>query len=118
MMPSLDAQLSLPFGVRRIPITELGCSAGVGAVGLAAERLTAMVGSVLVLSVELSSHGVKVAEPSMTDMVANLLFGDAAAGAVLSTEKPGTGPQVLASQSTLVFLGRRIRGISTCACID
>lgn len=104
MMPSLDAhlieRLGLPSRARRIPITELGCSAGVGAVGLAAERLTASVGSVLILSVELSSPGVQIAEPSMTDMVANLLFGDAAAGTVLSTEKPGTGPQVLASQST------------------
>jgi len=73
----------------------------VGAVGLAAERLTASVGSVLILSVEISSPGIQIAEPSTTDMVANLLFGDAAAATVLSTEKPGTGPQVLASQSTL-----------------
>ncbi len=105
MMPSLDAQLierlGLPSQARRIPITELGCSAGVGAVGLAAERLTASVGSVLILSVEISSPGIQIAEPSTTDMVANLLFGDAAAATVLSTEKPGTGPQVLASQSTL-----------------
>jgi len=105
MMPSLDAQLidelGVPPHVRRIPITELGCSAGVGAVGLAAERLASSKGSALVLSVELSSPGVQIAEPSTTDMVANLLFGDAAASVLLSTERPGSGPEVLASQSTL-----------------
>lgn len=107
MMPSLDARLVARLGfspnVRRIPITELGCSAGVGAVGMASEALRGSPGGILVLSVELSSPGVQVAEPSTTDMVANLLFGDAAAGALLSTERPGSGPEILASQSMLWF---------------
>jgi alkylresorcinol/alkylpyrone synthase len=81
---------------------ELGCSAGVGAVGLAAEMLGGRSqNSILVVSVELSSPGLQSVDPSMTDMVANLLFGDAAAAVVLTTQASGRGPQVLASQSAL-----------------
>ncbi len=106
MMPSLDAHLINHLGlsptVRRIPITELGCCAGVGAVALAS-TLLAQVGSgtALVVTVELSTLGMQVAEPSMTDMVANLLFGDGAAAVVLAAENSGRGPEILASQSML-----------------
>ncbi len=107
MMPSLDAhlvgRLGLPATVRRIPLTELGCSAGVSAVGLAADLLaTTCTGYVLLVSVEVSSPSVQVAEPSMTDMIANLLFGDGAVGVVLTNRTTGAGPLVVASQSILL----------------
>lgn len=107
MMPSLDAhlvgRLGLPATVRRIPLTELGCSAGVSAVGLAADLLgTASARYVLLVSVEVSSPSVQVAEPSMTDMIANLLFGDGAVGVVLTNQTAGAGPLVVASQSILL----------------
>lgn len=107
MMPSLDAhlvgRLRLPATVRRIPLTELGCSAGVGAVGLAADLLgSRRAGYVLLVSVEVSSPSVQVAEPSMTDMIANLLFGDGAAGVVLTNQTTGSGPLVVASRSILL----------------
>jgi alkylresorcinol/alkylpyrone synthase len=118
MMPSLDAhlvgRLGLPSTVRRIPLTELGCSAGVSAVGLAADLLGATsTGNVLLVSVEVSSPSVQVAEPSMTDMIANLLFGDGAVGVVLTNRTTGAGPLVVASQSillptTLDHLGMRL----------
>jgi len=106
MMPSLEAHLGRHLGLspiaRRIPISELGCSAGVGAVGLAAELLaSASQRNVLLISVEICSPLVQIVEPSTTDVLANLLFGDAAAAAILSTETNGDGPQVLASQSCL-----------------
>lgn len=107
MMPSLDAhlvgRLGLPATVRRIPLTELGCSAGVSAVGLAADLLGATSsGYVLLVSVEVSSPSLQVAEPSMTDMIANLLFGDGAVGVVLTNQTTGAGPLVVASQSVLL----------------
>jgi alkylresorcinol/alkylpyrone synthase len=107
MMPSLDAhivgRLGLPPTVRRIPLTELGCSAGVSAVGLAADLLgSTSARYVLLVSVEVSSPSVQVAEPSITDMIANLLFGDGAAGVVLTNQTSGAGPRVVASQSVLL----------------
>jgi alkylresorcinol/alkylpyrone synthase len=107
MMPSLDAhlvgRLGLPATARRIPLTELGCSAGVTAVGLAADLLgTTRTGCVLLVSVEVSSPSTQVAEPSITDMIANLLFGDGAVGVVLTNQTSGAGPLVVASQSVLV----------------
>jgi alkylresorcinol/alkylpyrone synthase len=80
-----------------------------------ASTLLAQIGSgtALVVSVELSTLGMQVAEPSMTDMVANLLFGDGAAAAVLAAERSGRGPEMLASQSvlwpdTLDYLGMKL----------
>src|SRR5262249_50808188 len=60
LMPSLDAhlvnRLGLATHVRRIPITELGCSAGAAALGLGAELLRhARSGVVLLVSIELCS---------------------------------------------------------------
>jgi alkylresorcinol/alkylpyrone synthase len=118
MMPALDAHLGnslgLPSTVRRIPITELGCSAGVAAVGLASDLLaSSSQRNVLVASVEVCSPGVQISEPSTTDVLANILFGDAAAAAILTTEAPGRGPEVLGGQSrlwpeTLEHLGMRM----------
>jgi len=106
MMPSLDAHLvntlRLSATSRRIPITLLGCSAGVGALGLAAELLRPGEAQVaLVTSVELCSLCLQVAEPSPADVVGAILFGDGAAAAVIAAEPSGRGPELLASRSVL-----------------
>jgi alkylresorcinol/alkylpyrone synthase len=106
MMPSLDAhliaRLGLPATARRLPITELGCAAGVGGVALGAAMLEgSSARAALVVSVELSSLGLQLAEPAPTDMVANLLFGDGAAALVLARGASGGGPEILASRSVL-----------------
>lgn len=106
MLPSIDAhlltRLGLPATTRRVPITELGCSAGVGALGLAAELLDRRVpGRVVIVSVELSSFGVQMAEPSTTDMFANLLFSDGAAAVVVSGAARGVGPEIVATHTAL-----------------
>jgi alkylresorcinol/alkylpyrone synthase len=83
-------------------MTELGCCAGVAAVALATTLLTQTgSGTALVVSVELSTLGMQIAEPSTTDMFANLLFGDGAAAAVLSAERSPRGVEIIASQSVL-----------------
>jgi alkylresorcinol/alkylpyrone synthase len=118
MMPALEAHLCNSLGlsssIRRIPITELGCSAGVAAVGLASDLLTSSSQqNALIVSVEVCSPGVQTIEPSTTDVLANMLFGDAAAATMLTTEATGRGPEVLDSQSrlwpeTLDHLGMRM----------
>lgn len=105
MMPSIDAQLLGGLGlsktVRRIPLTELGCSAGVAALGISREMLIGSEGASLIVTVELSSLGVQLAEPSTADMFANLLFSDGAAAAVVSREERGFGPAIVASRTHL-----------------
>jgi len=87
VLPSVDAhlvdRLGLDPGARRVPITQLGCSAGVATLALAAELLVARGGRALVTCVEPSSLCVQADHPDPSDLVGNALFGDAGAAAVL-----------------------------------
>jgi alkylresorcinol/alkylpyrone synthase len=95
MMPSVDAhlvpRLGLRRSVRRIPITQLGCSGGVAALALASSLLARSGDeSALVIAVEPCSSCLQTAEPSASDIMGTILFGDAAAAVVLtSTATPG-----------------------------
>lgn len=107
MMPSVDARLINRLGLRtsarRIPITELGCSAGVAALGLGAELLRhARSGVVLVVSVELCSLCLQVTEPSPADIMGAILFGDGAAATVLSAGQAGVAPEIIGARSVLL----------------
>jgi len=107
MMPSLDAHLGHRIGInraaRRVPITELGCSAAVAAVGLAGELLHGEEdgGSALVISTELSSLCLHLTEPSISDVLGGLLFGDASASVVIAGTDEGRGPRILGSKTVL-----------------
>jgi alkylresorcinol/alkylpyrone synthase len=106
MMPSIEARLINRLGLRRdarrVPITELGCSAGVAALGIAASLISARSDRLaLVLSVEMASLGLQLADPSTADMLANLIFSDGASAAVLASRPSGRGPLILESQSAL-----------------
>lgn len=102
MLPSLDAflvsRLELDPSVRRLPITELGCSGGVAALGLAAALVGPGDGHTLVVCVEPCSLCLQVSEPTSSDVMGSILFGDAAAAAVLGS---GPGPAILSSASFL-----------------
>lgn len=104
LMPSLDAYLVNRLGLnpaaRRVPITELGCSAGAAALGLASELLRSG-GTALVLSVELCSLCMENDEPSASDLLGRILFADGAAAAVVSSD-PSDGPSIVASRSVLI----------------
>jgi len=93
MLPSVDAhlveRLGLDPGVRRMPITQLGCSAGVATLALATDLVAARGGSALVTCVEPSSLCVQTADPDASDLVGNALFGDAGAAAILTAPAPG-----------------------------
>ena len=107
MMPSLDVELSHRLGIartaRRLPITELGCSAAVAGVGLARELLQGdgAGGAVLLVSTELSSLCLQTSEPSISDVVGGLLFGDASAAAVVTGADEGRGLRILAGRTVL-----------------
>jgi alkylresorcinol/alkylpyrone synthase len=95
--PSLDAlvieKLGLRRDIRRLPIFGLGCAGGVVGLTRAAELATAHPGSrVLFLVVELCALTFRKSDTSKSNIVATALFGDGAAGAILSTT--GDGPAI------------------------
>jgi alkylresorcinol/alkylpyrone synthase len=95
--PSLDAlvveKMGLNRDIRRLPIFGLGCAGGVVGLTRAAELATAHPGSrVLFLVVELCALTFRKDDTSKSNIVATALFGDGAAGAIISTD--GDGPVI------------------------
>jgi alkylresorcinol/alkylpyrone synthase len=98
--PSLDAlvieRMGLRRDIRRLPIFGLGCAGGVIGMSRAADLASARPGSrVLFLVVELCALTFRKNDLTKSNFVATALFGDGAAGAILSTE--GAGPAFGAS---------------------
>ena len=97
--PSLDAllieRMGLRANVRRLPIFGLGCAGGVIGLARAASQAMATPGErVLFLVVELCALSFRRDDFSKSNIVATALFGDGAAGALLSTE--ADGPAIVA----------------------
>lgn len=95
--PSLDAlvveRMGLRRDIQRLPIFGLGCAGGVIGLSRAAAMARADPGSrVLFLAVELCALTFRKNDTSKSNIVAAALFGDGAAGAILSTE--GEGPAI------------------------
>lgn len=100
--PSLDALLMDRLGLRRdvarLPIFGLGCAGGVYGLARAADLARAMPDSrVLFLVVELCALTFRKDDLSKSNIVAAALFGDGAAGAIVSSA--GDGPRIGASGS-------------------
>ena len=95
--PSLDAllmeSLSLRRDVQRLPIFGLGCAGGVIGLARAGALARATPGSrVLFLVVELCALCFRKNDFSKSNIVATALFGDGAAGMILSSD--GEGPRL------------------------
>jgi len=95
--PSLDAHLinRMPFrhDVERLPVFGLGCAGGVLGLGRAAALAKAGPGRrVLMLTVELCALTFRPNDTHKSNVIAAALFGDGAAGAVLSTHPGDSGP--------------------------
>ena len=100
--PSLDARLmeALPFrrDVERLPIFGLGCAGGVLGMARAAALAKAdPEARILFLVVELCALTFRYADRSKSNLIATALFGDGAAGAVISAraeyaDRPRIGP--------------------------
>ena len=98
--PSLDALLIDRMGLRqtawRLPIFGLGCAGGVIGLSRAASLAAMTPGeTVLFLVVELCALSFRRDDWSKSNIVATALFGDGAAGALLSTA--GEGPAIVAA---------------------
>jgi alkylresorcinol/alkylpyrone synthase len=111
MIPALDVELAerlaIPSSVRRIPITEAGCSAGALGISLAAQ-LAQLGVTTLVVAVELCSLTLCQEDRTRTNLVASVLFGDGAAAAVVAPD--ASGPEIRAVGSHLFEKSKTMMG--------
>lgn len=92
LLPSLSLLIARDLGfrsnVRRMPITEAGCSGGAYALARAHDYVRAFPRSrVLVIAVELPSLTMQKGDQSNSNVVACALFGDGAAAALIEGEQ-------------------------------
>jgi len=115
-IPSLDAHLVNRLGInelaRRVPISQLGCSAGSAGIAIASDLLRVRSpGAALVVSVELGSLLLQGVSPTDEDIVGAILFADGAAAAVLTGAADSIGPAIVSGGSFFVEDSTDILGV-------
>jgi len=103
MIPSLDAYLINALDLRqdiiRLPVTEMGCAAGVSGMIYAKNFLQSNPGKrAAVIAIESPTATFQLTDFSMTNMVSAAIFGDGAACTLLSSEQDAVGPQIIAEE--------------------
>ena len=99
MIPSMDAYLINSLQMRqdvvRLPVTEMGCVAGISGIIYAKNFLKSNPNKrAAVISVEASTATFQMEDYSMANIVSAAIFGDGAASAVLSSYKEDKGPRI------------------------
>lgn len=95
MIPSIDAylinRLRMKQDIIRLPVTEMGCAAGISGLIYAHNLLKANPGKkAAVIAVESPTSNFQLDDYSMTNMVCAAIFGDGAAAAILGyDDRPG-----------------------------
>lgn len=100
MIPSLDAylinKLKLRQDIIRLPVTEMGCAAGVSGIVYAKNFLKANPGKrAAVIAVESPTATFQLNDFSMANIVSAAIFGDGAACVLLSSCEEDSGPEIL-----------------------
>lgn len=100
MIPSLDAylinELQMRGDVVRLPVTEMGCAAGVSGIIYAKNFLKANPGKrAAVVAVESPTATFQLNDFSMANIVSAAIFGDGAACVLLSSHPDDVGPEVV-----------------------
>ncbi len=103
MIPSLDAYLINELGLRqdvvRLPVTEMGCAAGVSGLIYAHNFLKSNPGKrIALVSVESPTATFQLNDYSMANMVSAAIFGDGAACVLLSSEPDAVGPKIIGEE--------------------
>lgn len=103
MIPSLDAylinRLKLKQDIIRLPVTEMGCAAGVSGIIYAKNFLKANPGKrAAVIAVESPTATFQLNDFSMPNIVSAAIFGDGAACCLLSSDKDDKGPEIIDEQ--------------------
>ena len=100
MIPSLDAylinKLKLRQDIIRLPVTEMGCAAGISGIIYARNFLKANPGKrAAVIAVESPTATFQLDDFSMANIVSAAIFGDGAACALLSSVETDHGPSII-----------------------
>lgn len=103
MIPSLDAylinKLKLRQDIVRLPVTEMGCAAGVSGIIYAKNFLKANPGKrAAVIAVESPTATFQLDDYSMANIVSAAIFGDGAACVLLSSHEDDEGPEIVAEE--------------------
>ncbi|GAB4054791.1 type III polyketide synthase [Spirosoma litoris] len=103
MIPSLDAylinNLQMRQDVVRLPVTEMGCAAGVSGIIYAKNFLKANPGKrAALIAVESPTATFQLDDFSMANIVSAAIFGDGAACVLLSSDDADAGPEVVAEE--------------------
>lgn len=103
MIPSLDAYLinilKLRQDIVRLPVTEMGCAAGISGILYAEQFLKANPGKrAAVIAVESPTATFQLDDYSMANIVSTAIFGDGAACVLLSSEEGAKGPEIIGSE--------------------
>ncbi len=100
MIPSLDAYLINNLEMRqdivRLPVTEMGCAAGVSGIIYAKNFLKSNPNKrAVVIAVESPTSTFQLDDFSMVNIVSAAIFGDGAACVVLSSYEDDIGPEII-----------------------
>ena len=100
MIPSVDAYLINDLGMRqdivRLPVTEMGCAAGISGMIYAQNFLKANPGKrAAVLALEAPTTTFQIEDFSMANIVSAAIFGDGAACVLLSSNENDDGPKII-----------------------
>jgi alkylresorcinol/alkylpyrone synthase len=100
MIPSLDAYLinrmNMSQDIVRLPVTEMGCAAGVSGVLYAKNFLKANPNKrAAVIAVESPTATFQLEDYSMVNIVSAAIFGDGCASVILSSYADETGPEIV-----------------------
>ena len=99
MIPSMDAYLINSLQMRediiRLPVTEMGCVAGISGIIYAKNFLKSNPNKrAAIISVEASTATFQMQDYSMANIVSAAIFGDGAASVILSSYKEDKGPRI------------------------
>jgi alkylresorcinol/alkylpyrone synthase len=103
MIPSIDAhlvnRLKMKQDIVRLPVTEMGCAAGVSGIIYAKNFLKANPGKkAAVVAVESPTATFQLNDFSMANIVSAAIFGDGAAAILLSSGPEEEGPEIIAEE--------------------
>ena len=115
MIPSLDAYIINALGLRqdivRLPVTEMGCAAGVSGILYAYNFLKSNPNKrAAVIAVESPTATFQQGDFSMANIVSAAIFGDGAACTLLSSEENTKGPKILGAEMYHYFNSTQLMG--------